>query len=80
MSFPVEVLLALLAVFIMAIQIREDRKWVHLLSRLPRVRANIRARIREELCLDCRVGEPHACPFMSEAEYAGLLALEYSGG
>ena len=79
MSWQLEVLLVLLAVFLFAVQIVEDRKWVRLLARLPRVRANIRQRIREEMCLDCRVGEPHACSFMSEAEYADLLALEYSG-
>lgn len=42
------------------------RQWRALLRRLPAVRQ----RMREELCLDCRVGEPHACQFITEAEWA----------
>lgn len=80
MSWQVEILLVIVTLALITVQVVEDRKWRRLLRRLPRVRANIRQHIREELCLDCRVGEPHACAFMTEAEYAEILALEPARG
>lgn len=79
MSRLVEVLLVAFTITLFLLQVIQDRKWKHLMRQLPRVRANIRQRIREELCLDCKVGEPHACMFMAEDEYADLSLLQPSG-
>jgi len=69
------VVVVVLAWGVLGLQIWQARQWKRLMQRLPRVRANIRARMREELCLDCCVGEPHACRLMSEEEYTELIDL-----
>lgn len=70
MPNTVKALMLLAALILFFLQWWNDRQWKALLKRLPAVRARIRERIREELCLDCAAGEPHACRLVTEEEWA----------
>jgi hypothetical protein len=64
--------MALAAMVIFIIQLWNDYQWKKLLKRLPLVRQNMREKMLEELCPDCKVGEPHMCQFYNWA-YMDIL-------
>jgi hypothetical protein len=68
----VYILLMLIAFLVLILQLYNDYQWRGLLKRLPLVRQNMRQKMLEELCLDCRVGEPHMCQFYNWA-YMDIL-------
>lgn len=75
MSRTVQILMVAAGLILFFMGWWNDRQWKKLMERLPYVRARIRQRMREELCLDCQVGEPHVCRLITEADYATLNRL-----
>lgn len=67
MTTTVKILMILIAILILILQLYNDYQWKKLMKRLPLVRQHMRERMLEELCPDCKVGEPHVCPFYNWA-------------